>query len=173
MSPQSPRIRTRGHLGTLRCPLLAVLMTVYAAVAVLPAVASASTSESHCVIHVDQTGGTTDLGCYASRSAASTAASSGLAADRIRSSSSTLSVHFSSQSFTGSSITITGAGCTGAIWKPSAGWNNNIESSYHYCGLSPTRFYDSSSCSGTSRAIYSAATTLYSMNNLASCVRYG
>lgn len=87
--------------------------------------------------------------------------------------SSTIGVHFTGTSYTGSSITITGSVCSGGVWYPTGSWDNNIASSYHYCGASPTRFYDSSTCSGTSYAIYSATSTLGSMNDRASCVRYG
>lgn len=88
-------------------------------------------------------------------------------------SSSTIGVHFTGTSYTGSSITITGSVCSGGVWYPTGAWNNNIASSYHYCGNRATRFYDSSSCSGTSYAIYAAASNLGSMNDRASCVRYG
>ncbi len=86
----------------------------------------------------------------------------------------TIGRHYSGTGYSGSSITITGSTpCGGGVWKPSGFWNNNIESSLHYCGGSPTRFYNSSSCSGSSRAIYSSTSSLGWMNNLTSCVRYG
>ncbi len=85
----------------------------------------------------------------------------------------TVGVHFTGTNFSGSSITIVGTICSGGVWYPTGGWNNNIDSSYHYCGSKPTIFYDSSSCSGTSRAIYGSSSTLFTMNDRASCVRYG
>lgn len=86
----------------------------------------------------------------------------------------TIGRHYTRTGYSGSSITITGSTpCGGGVWKPSGFWNNNIESSRHYCGGSPTRFYNSSSCSGSSYAIYSSTSSLGWMRNLASCVRYG
>jgi hypothetical protein len=144
-----------------------------------------TTRERHCVVSVvDERDGVLSTGperCYGTFAEAQDDA----AAERVTSStggqdgfdteaaSSTIGVHFTGISFTGSSITITGSVCSGGVWYPSGSWNNNIASSYHYCGSSPTRFYDSSTCSGTSYAIYSAASTLGSMNDRASCVRYG
>ncbi len=129
--------------------------------------------ETHCVVGLVGEGSeVVALGCHSTRAAAlGSALQAG--ATSSRASSSVLGVHFTGQSFTGSSITVTGSGCTGLIWQPSGSWNNNIESSYHYCGGSATRFYDSSSCSGTSKSIFSAATSLMWMNNRTSCVRYG
>ena len=129
--------------------------------------------ESHCV--VDVSGGVaTETGCFESLRAARNSiwqsSSRGVAAAR---SSSVLGVHFKGQNYGGSSITITGSGCSGLVWKPSGSWNNNIESSYHHCGGSPTKFYDSSSCSGSFRPISGPEPTLGWMNNRTSCVRYG
>lgn len=143
--------------------------------------------ERHCVVEVlDDTDGTLTTGseqCYASFADAQEHASRGTKSPSARgtaesqnaptAASSTIGVHFTGTSYTGSSITITGSVCSGGVWYPTGSWNNNIASSYHYCGSSATRFYDSSLCSGTSLAIYSAASTLGSMNDRASCVRYG
>ncbi len=85
----------------------------------------------------------------------------------------TIGVHFTSSWFSGSSVRIVGTTCAGGVWYPTGAWNNNIESSLHYCGSSPTTFYDSSSCSGSSYAVHSEANSLGQMNNRASCVRYG
>ncbi len=145
------------------------------------AVARDHADESHCV--VDVSGGTAiGAGCFESlraahnsisdTSAISKRSAGVFAASRVRSSS-VVGVHFKGQNYTGSSITITGSGCSGSVWRPSGSWNNNIESSHLYCGSAPTRFYDSSSCSGSHRPIRGSATTLGWMNNRASCVRYG
>ena len=85
----------------------------------------------------------------------------------------TIGIHFTSTGFRGSSVRIIGTTCAGGVWYPTGRWNNNIESSRHYCGSSPTTFYDSSSCNGSPHAIYSSAHSLGQMNNRASCVRYG
>ncbi|MEM9033637.1 MAG: hypothetical protein AAGD18_03505 [Actinomycetota bacterium] len=132
-------------------------------------------AEEHCVVWasgVDENGELVlgDWTCGSGLSAA-IAGGSGIMAF---STSFTIGRHFSSTGYSGSSVTIQGSSaCGGGVWKPSGSWNNTIESSYHYCGSSPTRFYDSSSCGGTSKAIYSATSSLTWMNNRASCVRYG
>jgi hypothetical protein len=81
--------------------------------------------------------------------------------------------HYTSTNFSGSSFSILGTLCLGGTWNPPGSWNNNIESSRHYCGSSPTTFYDSSNCSTSPYAIFSHASSLGWMNNAASCVRYG
>ena len=91
----------------------------------------------------------------------------------LRSGSNVIGKHYKSTNYGGSSITIVGTTCSGGVWWPTGSWNNNIESSKHYCGSSATRFYDSSSCSGSGKSIYGQRTTLGWMNNKASCVRYG
>ncbi|MEM8904990.1 MAG: hypothetical protein AAGA17_05735 [Actinomycetota bacterium] len=129
----------------------------------------------HCVVHasgVDEDGVliVSEPVCGSERLATSMLNSSAMS----RSTTYTLGRHFSSTSYGGSSITITGSvPCGGGVWKPTGFWNNNIESSIHYCGSSGTRFYDSSSCSGSVRTIFSSTSSLGSMNNRASCVRYG
>ncbi len=154
-----------------------VVLICIGLLAVLSPVAGAAAQgiqqESHCVVEVS--GGTaTEAGCFeslrAARNSVSKSSARGVAGAR---SSSVLGVHFKGQNYTGSSITITGSGCSGLVWKPSGSWNNNIESSYHYCGGSPTKFYDSSSCSGSHQPIHGSAPSLGWMNNRASCVRYG
>ncbi len=81
-------------------------------------------------------------------------------------------VHFTAQQYGGSSIAIMGTTCNGGIWQPSGSWNNNIESSAHYCGSDGTTFYDNSQCVLTATTIYAAAQTLGTMNNKTSCVKY-
>lgn len=85
----------------------------------------------------------------------------------------TIGIHFTSTGFRGSSVRIVGTTCAGGVWYPTGRWNNNIESSRHYCGSSSTTFYGSSGCNGSPHAIYSSANSLGQMNNRASCVRYG
>lgn len=90
-----------------------------------------------------------------------------------RSSSNVIGRHFSNTSYGGSSITIVGTTCGGGVWYATGSWNNNIESTYNYCGTAGTRFYDASSCSGASRFTSSGLPSLSWMNNRTSCVRYG
>ena len=85
----------------------------------------------------------------------------------------TIGLHYTSRWYGGSSVRVVGTTCGGGVWYPTGQWNNNIESSRHYCGSSPTTFYNYSNCVGSPHRIYQAATTLGSMNNQASCVRYG
>lgn len=182
---------------TSRCLLAGVL--VAASVAALTSSASASSpaadgQERHCVAFVeDSSDGELHTGpeeCFGSQSAAEDYAQKRTqerAAERqqhqsgtgtveqqsVTTSETTIGLHFTGQYYTGSSIRIVGTTCAGGVWYATAGWNNNIESSYHYCGSAPTTFHDYTSCSGDSRSIYSQAPSLYEMNNRTSCVRYG
>jgi hypothetical protein len=133
-----------------------------------------STAERHCVLWVD---GVDDDGALVERAmtcddtAMEAATRAGTA---TRSGSFTIGRHFTGTGYSGSSITIVGSVlCGGGVWKPSGFWNNNIESTLHYCGSSPTRFYNSSTCGGSSLAVFSARSSLGSYNNITSCVRYG
>jgi hypothetical protein len=163
------------------CIFAGALVTAPASAQALP---SAVEDERHCVLEViDERDGALITGperCYdtfleAQANVQSSAATAGDDAETSTASfsSNTIGVHFTGTSYTGSSVTISGTVCSGGVWWPTGSWNDNLASSYHYCGSSPTRFYDSSTCSGTSHSIYSAASTLYSMNDRASCVRYG
>ena len=141
---------------------------------------SEQADETHCVeLLVNEGVSPVSLGCHAALSAAlrSTLLAGALAPAGIstmaRSRYRTLGVHFSGQNFTGSSITVVGTGCTGLVWRPTGWWNDNVESSQHFCGGSATRFYDSRWCSGTSLPISGNRGSLGWMNNRASCVRYG
>ena len=149
------------------------------------AVASAkpSTTEQHCVVEVtgvrDGVFVTRPEVCFASQTEAVVhAASIGTdTADLNRatrsSGNNTIGVHYTSTWFSGSSVRVVGTTCGGGVWYPTGAWNNNIESSRHYCGSSPTTFYDSSSCSGSSYPVHADANSLAQMNNRASCVRCG
>lgn len=137
-------------------------------------------AERHCVAEVvDERDGVLVTGrerCYQTYAEAAAASSGTESTDEgavTMSSSNTIGVHFTGTSFSGSSIRIVGTVCGGGVWYPSSAWNDNIASSYHYCGSAPTTFYDYSSCGGSSLSIYSSVTTLSSMNDRASCVRYG
>ncbi len=141
------------------------------------------TTERHCVVEVtgvrDGVFVTRPEVCFASQSEAVVhAASIGTdTADPNRatrsSGTNTIGIHFTSTWFSGSSVRIVGTTCGGGVWYATGAWNNNIESSRHYCGSSPTTFYNSASCSGWSHSIHNSARSLGQMNNRASCVRYG
>ena len=80
--------------------------------------------------------------------------------------------HFTLKDYLGSTATVMGTTCNGGSWLPTGGWNNNIESSYNYCGEDGTKFYDNSGCTLTALTIAAAVPTLGTMNNKTSCVRY-
>lgn len=139
--------------------------------------------ERHCVVEVTGVeNGVFVMSqevCFTTESDAALHAASlgsGVAASKRAAKSSganTIGLHYSSRWYSGSSIRVVGTTCGGGVWYPTGMWNNNIESSRHYCGTRPTSFYDYSTCVGSPRRIYSAVTSLGSMNNRASCVRYG
>ena len=139
-------------------------------------------AERHCVIEVtaveDGVLVTAPEVCFATPAdadhhAASIGAEQASSNTAQSSGSNTIGTHYSSTSYSGSSVRIVGTTCNGGVWYATGFWNNNIESSLHHCGTSPTRFYDYSSCAGPSHSIYQAASTLGQWNNRASCVRYG
>lgn len=140
-------------------------------------------AERHCVIAVtavyDGVLVTEPEVCFATpaqadRHAALVGTGRGRLSRALRSSgTNTIGTHFTSTSYRGSSVRVVGTTCGGGVWYPTGAWNNNIESSLHHCGTSPTSFYDYSSCAGSSHRIYQAASSLGQWNNRASCVRYG
>ena len=137
--------------------------------------------ERHCVIEVtgveDGVFLTGPEVCFGSQTqavmhaASTSSAVSGQAA--LASGNNTIGTHYTSTFYSGSSVRIVGTTCGGGVWYPTGAWNNNIESSRHHCGTSPTTFYNSSSCAWSPHPIYGAAPSLGQMNNQASCVRYG
>ena len=139
--------------------------------------------ESHCVVEVtgveDGVLVTGPEVCFTTESdAALHAASLGSEAESSQraarsSGTNTIGMHYTSRWYSGSSVRVVGTTCAGGVWYPTGRWNNNIESSRHYCGARPTSFYDYSTCAGSPYRIYSAVTSLGSMNNRASCVQYG
>ena len=140
-------------------------------------------NERHCVIEVigvdDGVFVTQPEVCFGSQAeavvhaASINAEPSGEGDLALSSNSNTIGTHYTSTSYGGSSVRIVGTTCSGGVWYPTGTWNNNIESSLHYCGSSATTFYNSSSCSGSPHHIYWEADSLGQMNNRASCVRYG
>ena len=138
--------------------------------------------ERHCVIEVTAVQGgvfvTAPEVCFATpaaadRHVASMGAKQASSSSVQSSGSNTIGTHYSSRSYSGSSVRVVGTTCSGGVWYPTGFWNNNIESSLHHCGTSPTRFYDYSSCAGPSQSIHLAVSSLGQWNNRASCVRYG
>lgn len=138
-------------------------------------------TEKHCVVFVeDDSKGVLRVGpeeCFntlaESEAYASTVQSGRSDGAQQMSSQNTIGLHFTGTYYSGSSVRIVGTTCGGGVWFATGSWNNNIESSYHYCGASQTRFWDYSSCSGPSKPITSSTHSLGSMNNRTSCVQYG
>lgn len=140
-------------------------------------------AERHCVIAVtavqDGVLVTAPEVCFATPAQADSYAASmgtgkaGSSQSAQSSGNNTIGTHFTSTSYRGSSVRVVGTTCNGGVWYPTGTWDNNIESSLHHCGTSPTRFYDYSNCAGPSHSIYQAASSLGQWNNRASCVRYG
>lgn len=129
--------------------------------------------ETHCIVELNDssTADSTKSSrqCFSSEAAVD----KHLDANSQRSSSNVIGRHYSSTSYSGSTITITGTTCSGGVWYATGSWNNNIESTRNYCGSAGTRFYNSSNCAGSNRFVTSQQSTLGWMNNLTSCVRYG
>ena len=172
-------------MSSTRICRIAVIAAIIAS-GILPggqASAQPAGTEQHCVIEVigvdDGVFVTQPEVCFGSQAeavihaASINAEPSGEGDLALSSNSNTIGTHYTSTSFGGSSVRIVGTTCGGGVWYPTGTWNNNIESSLHYCGSSATTFYNSSNCSGSPYHIYLEADSLGQMNNLASCVRYG
>lgn len=128
--------------------------------------------ERHCITQLSARSSkhVAPITCFATEAAVDSVL---VGTSAMRSSSNVIGRHYTSKNFGGSSITIVGTTCGGGHWYPTGFWNNNIESSLHYCGGVLTRFFDSVACSGAGLSISSASSNLFSMNNKASCVQYG
>ena len=176
--PRIRRGRLEGRIAVgstrIRESVVTVLVLAVGLVVSTSGVAEAKTEpDRHCVVEVVDvdrdmlvTGPET---CFGSRAEAQSHASS----NASRSSGGVVGTHYTATNYGGSSITITGSSCNGGTWTPSGAWNNNIESSEHLCGGLSTTFYDSANCVTNAYPINSSRSTLGSMNNKASCVRYG
>jgi len=156
------------------------LLVVNPAAGLDRAAVSDSEHERHCVVLVGEEGRsvpeTSSETCFRSEGEANAVVQDLVAgtSSASRSSGNTvIGIHYSARDFSGSSVTVVGTTCSGGVWYPTGFWNNNIESSRYYCGNSGTTFHNLSSCSGSSRIIYSAQTSLGNLNNRASCVQYG
>ncbi len=163
-------------LATLTIGALA--LSALPAGAALPASTAKEPVEKHCVVTVvDDTDGVLTTGpetCFDTEKEVDAYINgNSIGQSAARSGSNVIGKHFTSTNYGGSSVTVLGTTCSGGVWRPTGGWNNNIESAKHYCGSARTRFYASSSCSGSGRSIYGDASSLGWMNNKTSCVRYG
>ena len=94
-----------------------------------------------------------------------------------------IAVHYDGTGYSGSSLTVTsGTGqCNGGYINfrtHYTSWNNRFESLTYGCDSGPIKHWDvapasGGSCSGSSLSAWSNKSTLGSMNNRTSCVRYG
>jgi hypothetical protein len=127
------------------------------------------TAARYCVVYLDQPG---DEACYSSPSAVEAAMSwrSGASAALAQS---IIATHYDLTGWSGSSVNIVGASCTGGVWWPTGWWDNRISSTRNYCGGGPITHYDSSSCSGTNSSSTASTSNLGWMSDRTSCVRYG
>lgn len=165
----------------------AILLALVAISATAGASTATPRSERHCIVEViGNVDGALVTGpeiCYPSRSGAARQIAAVTAAPALSASpggvsraaggTNIIGVHYTSTNYGGSSITIIGTTCSGGVWRALGWWNNNIESSRHYCGGSPTTFYDRTNCTGATISIYGNQSSLGSLNNRVSCVRYG
>jgi len=155
--------------------LAALLVVIAGLLAVAPSAGAAELREEalarHCVVEIGDKNLPQESAetCFESEAAVDS-----YLGDKLqRASSNVIGRHYSGTRYSGSSITVVGTTCGGGVWYATGFWNNNIESTRNYCGSVGTRFYDSSSCSGSSRLATSDQLTLGWMNNRTSCVRYG
>ena len=154
-----------------------------------PAFARSSNADLHCVVEVTaiQNGvfDTSPEVCFASQGEAVLHAESisgghelggnngELNRSKRTAGNNTIGTHYTSTWYEGSSIRVVGTTCGGGVWRPTGTWDNNIESSKHYCGSSPTTFYSSADCRESGVPIRNDRNSLGSLNNRVSCVRYG
>lgn len=149
--------------------------------------------ESHCVLRVIDQAADGELlfspmECYESLGAALEAASGrsltlgpGFSGSQLFTDASldrfaltsTLGIHFDGLNGTGSSISVTGSGCTGGYWNTGAGWANRISSSWNGCHR--LRHHDLPNASGSYGDTVGAGSTHNvpsSINNKAESVSY-
>ncbi|MDQ3782560.1 MAG: hypothetical protein M3349_06440, partial [Actinomycetota bacterium] len=140
------------HMGR-RTAVLAVLVLAAGLLVVVPATAQTNerrVTEEHCVaVAVDQTADgelvVSEPECFATEAEAdealaalttaapSDSATAGSPGLQVPLATFTLGKHYDGFSGTGSSISITGSGCTGGYWNASSYWTNRISSTWNGC----------------------------------------
>lgn len=171
----------------------ALVLSTVALLGVMAGSPSLSASpETHCVVNVvDQAVDgeliTGPVRCYATFAEAMYDASNGtlaLAEDTtgsdvfaggvqaVQVASFAIGIHYDGASGTGSSITVSGSGCTGGFWNTGSAWANRISSSWNGCGR--LRHWDLPTQGGASENTFGAGTTdnLTSLNNKVESVSY-
>ncbi len=83
-----------------------------------------------------------------------------------------LGIHFDGANGSGSSITVTGAACSGGYWNTGSAWANRISSSYNGCGR--LAHFDLPNKGGSVENTFGAGTTdnLGALNNQTESVAY-
>jgi hypothetical protein len=138
-------------------------------VLVAPAAGAAKAAEEHCVVQVvgqDPTTGELQLSepaCGPTRGAA-VQASGAAPADFA------IGVHFDGPGYTGSSLTVVGADCTGGWLNVPAAWNNRISSTLNGCPR--IRHFDGSNLVPPEQTTLAPGGNLLSLNNKTSSIQY-
>ena len=130
------------------------------------------TKEQHCVVRVtshDADGRlrTTEPTCAATRTDALRQAGVSLspaAADHP------IGIHYDGYGYTGSSLTVVGADCTGGWLNTPAGWSNRISSTMHGCPR--IRHFDGYNLVSPEQTTLAPGANLLAMNNRTSSIQY-
>jgi hypothetical protein len=150
----------------------------------VPAGGASAAKETHCVVDVTGQAASGELQtsaprCFSTFSAAMEAA--GLPPDVARrpraqllaqpaATASSLGVHFDGLNRTGSSYTVSGAGCTGGWLNLPAAWINRVSSTQNGCGH--VWHYDGSNLTNASEATTGTGGNLSLVNNLTNSIQY-
>lgn len=81
----------------------------------------------------------------------------------------TIAVHYDGANRSGSSITVSGSGCTDGYLNLSADWINRISSTLNYC---TTRFFDGYDKGGGHETTTTSTVNLGSLNNASNSIYY-
>jgi hypothetical protein len=166
-------MRMRRSMRTLAA-VVASTGCLVAAVFVAPRADGATvTTEQHCVVRVtshdaDGRMRTTDPTCAATRTDALRKAGVSLAA--TAEADHPIGVHYDGFGYTGSSLTVVGADCTGGWLNMPAGWSNRISSTMHGCPR--IRHFDGYNLVSPEQTTLAPGANLLAMNNRTSSIQY-
>ncbi len=186
-----PRPVSRAGVGAVA--LAGTLVALPSTIALPSTVDAAPTepgAESHCVLEVVDQHATGELVtappvCFGTlaealeyaggtplgrRDASSDELEAASSEDLAAAASGVLGVHFEHQDRTGSSITISGATCSGGYVNLSAAWINRISSTQNGCGS--VTFFDGFGTSGASESTGATTVNLKALNDIANSVQY-
>jgi hypothetical protein len=145
-----------------------------------PIAAEAAPAEEHCVVDVvgQEDDGRLVLSeptCYRSFDQAQADATVAPQADgtslQAFAAAGVIGIHYDGANRTGSSITVSGSGCTGGYVNLSTTWRNRISSTQNFC--SPTRFYDGLNLTGAVESTPAGVLNLGALSNRADSIKYG